>query len=428
MSIRARRRVTLAIGLATLPLAYCVAASLDDAPVAHAAFAGADQVEAGSQPAATSDAAQPTTASRADSRADPSSSAYRRFSCDDHLILCIDPNGTILPVPVDDADASTPRALPSDLVPTPARDEMVHVRVIGRRSVLSRSTITLSGAPTGTTRLQCDGAGGGTKPAATDTGDGGADAEADAPKTGAATDGTEPDELLATYAFRMPDVQSVVVAFRRTECGNDSHVEREASFDIRLNKTSGFHFEAVLLVPFVFQGSRSIGLASVPGTNEQSLHVSTDLRAPLALALNYFPSGIYDNGPWTRPLGCSSAFRCTGSFIKKRILDPMGIQAGTTFNFSSETLREWYIGLAFEPIRGGSMSAGVAFVRGDFFANGYHDGMIVPSGAVPSGAVDTRYMGRFYFGLAVSPEVLSVLFEGAKAIQNIHPAPTDQKE
>lgn len=346
-------------------------------------------------PSAPSDAG--AEAEAGDASTTDAGGAFESFHCRDELVFCIDPRGN----PLIDRTVGMVRKgeQREDLVPQPEPGDIVYIRVVGKASEVAGNAISLS------TDATIDPAARTFKGA----GDGGAPPPTDG--------GVDDDVVLVEIIAVMQDTSALRVHYKVTDGTDAQRVVLERSYTLPVQRSISFHFEAALFVPIVSRGSRQIHAVPIPGSNSQVAHVSEDTQIAFGLAFNYFPFGISGSGPWTQD-ACPDD-HCPLKQAKKLILEPLGMQAGATLDFTKNTLQEWFIGLAFEPIRGGSLSAGFSFVQGTFFVPGFSEGMLLPNGTLPVGSTETKYMVRPYFGLTVSPEIAQTLLNVLAQVKSV---------
>jgi hypothetical protein len=363
--------------------------------------------------------------------------AFRLYHCASEVVFCIDPQGMPLlnPELTKEYQLNHRPRYAEDVVPNPEHGAIVYVRVIGRPSDVSRQTLTLTaqGVPRPVTRdfpaipaTDVDTDEGDASTTAADTADAGDALDA------ADDSGRKPNSLvrLLELDFVMP-AASAVVTFTSGPTGTKD-VLVDASWTFPLHATDDFNFEGALFIPFTSLGTRSIVAIPRANTADQILDVHSDLHVTVGIALNYFPFSIRNAGAWTELPRYSTdelALSALEAF-EHYVLSPLGFQAGTTLNFTAQSFREWYLGLTYEPIRGGAFCVGVAFLQGDFFAPGFSQGMLLPPGSngqIPAGVVDRKYMVRPYIGLTISPEVITTLLGAFQSIKAIgHNAATNQ--
>lgn len=300
---------------------------------------------------------------------------YKEFSCERPDVQCLTLSGEPLIPKPKDAGTEPPEAV---LLKRPIPNATHLIYVVGEPNTGGSLTCT---------------AGSATWTSASTAPDGG---------------GVHDRYLRAVLTVRVPDLPTFDVSCKQSE--------REL-FRVPITVATDdkpFHFEAVVLVPFVFGGDRTIYRAPLAGTEESVMQHRDDLKITAAIGLHYFPLGIYGAGPWANdPRGiCANA----GLLLRwpcRFIFQPIGLEVGATVD-----IQNWYVGAAFEPIRGGAFSIGVSAVKGDFYQAGYRDGMIAPSDGLP---VDRRYMFRPYFGLSISPELLKFVVSAFQSVREIAP-------
>jgi hypothetical protein len=185
---------------------------------------------------------------------------------------------------------------------------------------------------------------------------------------------------------------SLEIEFARTEGGASSPTV-DVHYAVWID-SGQYHLEASLLVPFVFRGRRVATLTPTPSGTQLQVGLNEDWHVTASLMVDLFPFG--------RQKGQVSSFQhCRSSSCVENWL---GIQVGTGF---SDIFREWYFGLLFEPVSGLAISAGGALLKGDFLGPGLAQGMLLPSASEFS--VNSDYMLRPYFGLAVTSDIFQTL-------------------
>ncbi len=155
-----------------------------------------------------------------------------------------------------------------------------------------------------------------------------------------------------------------------------------------------YHLEVGLLVPFVYKGSRSIERVPVPASGDTRIAVNDDWHVTGAVALDYFPMG--------RARSVGTSFRNCRS--RSCWENWFGIQAAAGFG---DILREWYLGLLFEPVSGLNLDLGASLLKGDFLPTGRAEGMQLPQGT-PVGET-SRYMLRPYIGFSLTLDLLETI-------------------
>jgi hypothetical protein len=320
---------------------------------------------------------------------------FDQLGCDGANVLCLDLQGVPLRR-LGDADAGAkknPAARDSILI-EPAVGDVVLIYVIGDPTFINKRILSCSVAGAAPRRAIL------TPPGAQDA-------------------GPADRYTLLGITFTVPDAPEFPITCRASKenSPDERFLEDLFTTTIKTRKDSPFHFEAGLLIPFAFGGNRTISRTPLAGTNEQSLHTVEDLEVSVSLAVHYFPLGIFGNGPWSAgPRGeCASKHGANLlSSVCQYLLQPIGLEVGGRVDLSA-----WQVGLAFEPIRGGAISAGVSAVKGDFYRSGFRDGMII--GAQESLPVDRRYMFRPYIGVSISPEILRFLVDVFGQVQKLAP-------
>jgi hypothetical protein len=187
----------------------------------------------------------------------------------------------------------------------------------------------------------------------------------------------------------VPDGTELTVSFQRKLGTATRPVVRH-----RIPIESGRYFADVgIMLPVVFGGDRHFYAVEDPGVaGERRVRVDNDVRFSAVAMLEVFPFGgrarnrvwAWDGpNPWA-------------SFV--------GLQAGTSV---SAPAKEFYFGLALEPVSGISFDVGVAAVKTWDFAKGWGQDDLVPRGStVP---VRERYLARPYLGMTLSLEVYNML-------------------
>jgi hypothetical protein len=233
---------------------------------------------------------------------------------------------------------------------------------------------------------------------------------------------TKTTVLVQIHIARMPDVPSFDIHFTRSEsCGlaSTANVTRTLTFGVG---TAGYHFEAGLLFPIVFQGLRTVSAIPFPNTNDSTIQTSTSLQAvPVAIALHYFPWGILGGkqaSTWTIDLECKGKLSCLIRYPYYWFVTPLGLEAGATIG--TNPFQEYFLGVAYGPVRGGTISAGMAFVQGQYIPKSYQEGMLIPTNGNHF-TPDTKYMIRPYIGLTLSPEIIGTVLSVLGAAKKIAP-------
>lgn len=153
-----------------------------------------------------------------------------------------------------------------------------------------------------------------------------------------------------------------------------------------------YYLDVGLLVAFT-PFYRQVSTARVPGSKEQFIRETNDIRPAGAVALNFFPWGQY------------KAPRFSG-------YHGLAVQAAVGGDFSRID-DEFYLGLLWEPIPGAGLSAGLALLRMEKLQTDYSAGVIVQPDDVPR---DTYLGARPYFGVSLNTEIFqTVLGLGGKA-------------
>jgi len=318
-------------------------------------------------------------------------SVFTSNGCNEDLVLCLDVDGNTLAR--DDAGDGR------DRIPVPRVGDVLRVLVIGNRAKVADETLVVTNEGALEPRKRSFA-----------TADGGT------------VTASERDEVLMETFISVPDTPAVRVRLQRlSPDGKVTLVDQTVR--ISVERRQAFHFEAILLVPVIPRGVRQVSATPRPGSNLRFVDVTEDARATIGLALNYFPFGICGNGPWASDGSCRSRGPREEDErlgLKRYLLQPLGLQVGTTLDFSRDSFREWYTGLAFEAVRGASLSFGFAYVRGRFLRPGYEQ-----SGWVPDGDTDKisyeRTMIRPYLGFGISPEIIGTLLSVLEQVKKIDP-------
>jgi len=192
--------------------------------------------------------------------------------------------------------------------------------------------------------------------------------------------------------WETPYADVLNIEFARTERGAHApSIEKRYAVPI----DNGTYFvEVGLLVPFVFKGSRSIDRVAVPGSGDTRVAVHDDWHVTAAVAVDYFPMG--------RARAVGTSFRNCRS--RSCWENWFGLQVGAGF---SDILREWYLGLLFEPVSGLNLDLGASLLKGDFLPAGRAEGMQVPQGTAVGET--SRFMLRPYLGFTVTLDLLDTL-------------------
>jgi hypothetical protein len=203
--------------------------------------------------------------------------------------------------------------------------------------------------------------------------------------------------------FETPFGDIVDVEFQRTEREpHDRPIERHHQIPIDNGR---YHLELGLLVPFVFNGARSAVLVPNPGTSDGRIAVQQDWHVTGAVALDFFPLGR------SRSLG--SSFRNCKS--RSCLENWLGVQLGAGFG---DFLREWYLGLVFEPVSGLNFDVGASLLKGEFLPPGRAEGMQLPQGTPI--AAEAKYMLRSYFGFSITLDALQTLDRRNKPLGQLY--------
>jgi hypothetical protein len=206
-------------------------------------------------------------------------------------------------------------------------------------------------------------------------------------------------ELASTgTTFEVPFGETnVSIDVTRTDRGGRSSAATK-HYEIPIDN-GRYHLELGLLIPFVEKGRRNVELNPPTGT-QLRVDVQEDWRVTGAVMIDYFPFG--------RARGQVSSFK--NCKIAGCYDNWLALQFGTGLD---EPLKSWYFGLLFEPASGIGVSAGGAFLKGEFLPPGTSEGMILQS---PSALqTDTSMMLRAYVGVTLTLDLPQTLDRGAIA-------------
>lgn len=260
--------------------------------------------------------------------------------------------------------------------------------------------------------------------------DAGADASSSLVSDGGTTDGGAGGSsgdgedlqrfLLASLNILTPEAPSFVIECRMQGATAADPETACGTYVINIDSLAPYHFEVMLSIPLIFGGERNVGLSPLAGTNQSVLNTTNDLEISTAIGLHYFPFGVRGGGAWVEApnaLARSSSVPVPLRALFHYLVQPWGLEVGTAIN--RELFKNVQVGLAFEPVRGGSISFGVAALQGQFYQPGWSNGMIYPAGTpLP---VETRFMFRPYLGFSVSPEILKLVLDVLQQAQRISP-------
>jgi hypothetical protein len=239
-------------------------------------------------------------------------------------------------------------------------------------------------------------------------------------------------DLVASLSFTPPTGTQYASQFPAHYKATTSAKALDKSNDLTFNVgSSGYHFSAGILLPIVFNGSRTVTSVRLPNTTQSTLQVQQGMQAvPVALAFEYFPWGI-QGGPSQAssfttpdPDSCTKSSRayapveCPFAWFYKRVIQTIGVEAATTIG--ANPFQEYFIGGSIEPVRGASLNVGAAFVQGQFLPPNYTSGVLAPTANAPY-SVYTQYMVQPYIGLTLSPEVLAFVVDALKTAQTLAP-------
>ncbi len=197
-----------------------------------------------------------------------------------------------------------------------------------------------------------------------------------------------------------------------------AHQVVDSTFSVPIG-TPGYYFEPTILFPTVFGGNRTIVGAPMVGGKEEILGVQqSNLGAieNVAVGLNIYPFGYpgscINRSAWVTIFGICNGYQ---------ILGPFALQVGVAV--ANNAFRNYYVGAGYSVIKGVSLTAGAAFVQGQFFGRSIYPGEIVPISA--NGQIDgveTKYMVAPYFGVSISPAIINTIVQGVEGIKGLAPA------
>ena len=194
----------------------------------------------------------------------------------------------------------------------------------------------------------------------------------------------------------VPGGDMVNIDFARTEHGaRTASVERHYEVPI---DNGAYYLELAVLVPFVYKGERTAQFVPVAGSADLRLGIEEDWHVTGAAMIQYFPFG--------RQRSQTVSFR--NCRFASCVENWLGAQLGTGF---SHPLREWYLGLVFEPVSGFNLVAGASMLQGDFLSRGRAEGMLLPS--PDPAASNSQYMFRPYFGFSFTLDIVETLDRAA---------------
>lgn len=162
------------------------------------------------------------------------------------------------------------------------------------------------------------------------------------------------------------DVRTVRVTFRRDDPAHGRPIE-PPPLDLSVER-GRFYVDFGLALPFVVHGKRVVAAPAL---------VQETTAPRVSFSAIVFPAGRHKD-----------EIRVHGTAA-------WGIQIGTDFDFTrSVDQKDYYAGVAWEPIAGFGIAAGAALVRGEF----------IPAGAGPP---DLSYIVRPYIGVFLTPDFVS---------------------
>jgi hypothetical protein len=199
--------------------------------------------------------------------------------------------------------------------------------------------------------------------------------------------------------MEVPAGDALPIEFERTEQGEELPSSRK---NYKIIVDAGRSYVTLgVLVPFVYEGSRTAELTPAPGTNDLRLGIERDWHVTGAAMVTVFPLGR-QKGQMTSFRNCRSA-SCIENWL--------GAQFGTGLD---KALRDWYVGAVFAPISGVAVGAGASLLKGDFLAPGRAEGMFMPS--LDPSAVNSQYMVRPYLGVSLTLDILPLLSRAGQAM------------
>jgi hypothetical protein len=162
---------------------------------------------------------------------------------------------------------------------------------------------------------------------------------------------------------------------------------------LRLPVNQGnYYLDVALLVAFTIDGQRHLSTTTIPGTEDRTITEADDWLVSGAIVLNVYlfgrPRSRIVPMQWGQGWGWAQM---------------VGLQFGLDLDLSDIT-DQFYMGLVIEPIRGISLSGGLAVLKMNQLQDGYEHGFLLQPGAnVPT---QTGYEVRGYFGITISANIL----------------------
>lgn len=185
--------------------------------------------------------------------------------------------------------------------------------------------------------------------------------------------------------------------------GTASGKEKTIGFEIVHGR---FFLQVGVLLPFVYNGQRSIVGAETGDGMRVTPYVSRDVAITGALSLTVIP--------WGRDKGRISSFDSCRGFGQG-----FGFQIAKDFNFSA--LGDWYLGGLFQPVTGVSLSVGWSLRQGEFLKDGARRTAVYENEAsIPT---DKRYMLVPYVGVTFTQEALEGLVNAVAGFKKLRDQP-----
>ena len=188
--------------------------------------------------------------------------------------------------------------------------------------------------------------------------------------------------------------------------------------------TAGYYFEPTILFPTVFNGGRSVvgsplqtGREEVVGVEKSNLGAIENVAVGVNVYPFGYPGSCVGSGWAINVLGV-----CTSAARWPNLLLPLTVQVGVSV--SNNAFHNYYAGLGYSVIRGVALTGGMAFVQGQFLGPSLFEGEIVPipaSGGIPG--IETKYMIQPYFGVSITPAIISSILSAIESIKSLAPAP-----
>ena len=201
-------------------------------------------------------------------------------------------------------------------------------------------------------------------------------------------------------------------------------VDSQLSFAVG---TSGYYFEPTILFPTVFNGGRSVvgsplqtGREEVVGVEKSNLGAIENVAVGVNVYPFGYPGSCVGSGWAINILGV-----CTSKARVGALLQPVTVQVGVAVG--NNAFHNYYAGLGYSIIRGVALTGGMGFVQGQFLGPSLFEGEVVPiptSGGIPG--IQTKYMIQPYFGVSITPAIISSILSAIESIKSLAPAPQSQ--